>query len=97
MASIPSIKEIQEEINKLKEIKPHVLMYSSFGDNHHEAIEAQIQVLEEIMEEDDIEDAFDDKPENVRSAAMDAAFWLAGEEIDDFTTPSESWKELVRN
>jgi hypothetical protein len=96
MAKRPTLKDKIEEVKKLKEMKPHVLRQSIFGDDHHAAIDAQIEVIDEYMGQDDIEDRFSGEPENVYTAAMDAAIWLEGEEIDDFTTPSESWKELVR-
>ena len=39
-------KEIAAEIAKLKKMKPDVRKTSMFGDNHHDAIDAQVDVLE---------------------------------------------------
>jgi hypothetical protein len=96
MAKRPTLKERIEACLKLREMKPHVLAESMFGDDHHAAIDAQIEVLEEGLDQDRTEYRFQDDPENVQSAAMDASRWMEGEKIDDFTPPSESWKELVR-
>lgn len=42
----PSPDKIKAEISKLRAIKPKVLRVNFFGENHHDAIDAQIQVLE---------------------------------------------------
>ena len=39
-------KQIDKEIAALKKMKPNVRRSSAFGDNHHAAIDAQIDVLE---------------------------------------------------
>ena len=97
----PSAKQIKAEIETLKIIKPTVLMESMFGDNHHDAIDAQIDVLMNGMTEDDIYDTFvtlEDPlkgcADNVGDAMVEAARWVNGESEDG--TPSNGWKELVR-
>jgi hypothetical protein len=93
----PTQEEIQAEIDKLKEMKPTVRRTSAFGDNHHDAIDAQIEVLEERMPEGQVYDRYSapGMPENVLDGALDAARWLAGE-LTDYKTLSEGWQELVR-
>ena len=91
-------RQIQAEIDKLRDMKPTVLRASFFGDNHHDAIDAQIEVLEDIsIDEDDIYNKLDNEEwaQNVADAALDAHCWREDEEEKDFV-PSESWKELVR-
>lgn len=90
----PTSKEIDAEVKKLKAMKPTVRKTSLFGDNHHDAIDAQIDVLKNRMSEDYAEGCYEDYEDNVRDAVRDAAQWMAGEEVD--STPSESWKSLVR-
>lgn len=99
----PTAKEIAAEIAKLREMKPTVLRASMFGDNHHDAIDAQVEVLEQRMSEDEVFDKYpfgdegegeDDVAENVHNAARDAALWLAGESDDG--NPSKNWESLVR-
>ena len=90
----PTDAEIASEIATLKKMKPTVLRSSVFGDNHHAAIDAQVQVLSDRMDENESEDAFGDDSDNIRSAARDAAMWLAGEAENG--APSEGWKSLVR-
>lgn len=93
----PTNEQIQKEIEALKEIKPKVRRLSLFGDNHHAAIDAQIAVLEDGLDEDVIYDEFGGV-DNVRSAALDALSWLSGEwDVDDYESsgPAESWQELV--
>ena len=93
-------KEIKIEIEKLKLIKPKVRVQSVFGDNHHEAIEAQIEVLEEKMTEETVlnhfpsieEDEEDGFKQNIIDAVMDAVYWL---ENVDSPSLSEDWKALV--
>lgn len=95
----PTPEQIDAEIKALREMKPRVRQRSAFGDNHHDAIECQITVLEKRMTESAIYDrnegAAEDEEfyaENERDAALDACRWMNGEEK---TKPSEGWKELV--
>jgi len=92
----PSAKQIKAEIETLKTMKPTVLMESRFGDNHHDAIDAQIDVLMNGMTEDIVYDACenDGLKDNVRDAMLEAAQWVNGESEDG--APSKGWKELVR-
>lgn len=86
-------KEVNEEIIKLEEMKPGVRETSAFGDNHHDAIDAQIDVLEDNLTNDEIFDREDcgDWAENVRMAATDARDWFDGDKDEP---PSEDWKSL---
>jgi hypothetical protein len=91
-------KQIQAEIDKLEKMKPTVVRTSFFGDNHHDAIDAQVEVLEDLsIDDDDIYNNHDDGTwaQNVVDAAIEARQWRDDEEEEDFV-PSESWKELVR-
>ena len=85
-------KEIAAEIATLKKMKPDVRKTSMFGDNHHDAIDAQVDVLERKLTLDQCWDEFADDRENVQSAANEAAEWLDGS-TDDL--PSDGWKELL--
>lgn len=98
-------KEIKSEINTLRTMKPTVRKSSIFGDDHHNAIDAQIEVLEtkkstdaiydrwEAMEDDDI-NLDDGRAENVLEAALDARRWMDKEKGTE--APSENWKSLVK-
>lgn len=96
--------EIKSEIDTLKTMKPTVRRTNHFGDNHHDAIDAQIEVLSSRMSEskiwdkwdsvgDDDIDADEGREENVRDSALEARRWLDDEEEN---APSETWKELVQ-
>lgn len=94
-----STEEIQEEIATLKKIRPTVRRQSMFGDDHHDAIDGQLDVLENLWDEDEVcdrcDNAAEDEPhsaENVRDSMLEAVHWLH-EETDE--RPSEGWKELV--
>lgn len=94
----PTDEQVAEQIAKLKEIKPTVRRRSAFGDDHHEAIDGQVRVLEKRMTEDQICNYFEpdgDTGRNVLDAALEARRYLDGEEMDspDLVT---SWQELVR-
>lgn len=95
---------IQAEIDTLKAMKPNVRQMSGFGDNHHDAIDAQVDVLENRTSWGDACDKYDPtddddintdegRSDSVRDAACDAASWMAGENEDK---PSDGWKELVK-
>ena len=85
-------KEIAAEIAKLKKMKPNVRKTNMFGDNHHDAIDTQVDVLERKLTPVRCWDEFVGDSDNVQSAANEAAEWLAGS-TDDL--PSDGWKELL--
>lgn len=111
MSKEPTEKQIEAEIKKLTQIKSNVRKTSVFGDNHHDAIDAQIEVLRDRLTEDDVYDRFpsvedleekaihgeevdeEGYPDNVRSEAVEAARWLAGE--SEYKKLSDNWKELI--
>lgn len=94
-------QEIQQEINKLKSLKPRCLRASVFGDNHHDAIDAQVEVLESHVgadEEIDMDEVYrrGDEGEwrqNVADAAREALEWMEG---DADQSPSEQWEESIK-
>lgn len=97
----PDQKAIDAEIATLKAMKPTVRERSGFGDDHHAAIDAQLDVLETRMSTDDIYDHGDEEKvgeeevwaDNVRDAAIEARQWLDGESKN---APSKEWKPLVK-
>jgi hypothetical protein len=91
----PTREEIAAEIAALREIKPRVRKRSSFGGDHHAAIERQIQVLTERMTERAIERAADSEEwaDNERDEAMAAFEWMAGS-YTDYPRLVDEWKEL---
>jgi hypothetical protein len=86
--------EIKKEIKLLTEGKSNVVHFSMFGDNNYEALEAQIAVLNENMDEDEVYTHFEnsDNPDDTQyvvSSAITAVEWVKGESeivhlIDDF-------------
>lgn len=89
----PTAEEIVAEAATLKKMKPTVLKSSAFGDNHHNAIDAQIEALEMRKSEEEIYDELADEADNVRDAALEAVRWMEGESEDG--APSDNWKSLV--
>lgn len=94
MSEAPSEARIEQEIEALVKMKPTVLRRSGFGDDHHAAIEAQIEVLRERMDQDDVDDNYADAEDNVRSSVQDAFAWLQGEHESEALT--DDWESLVR-
>ena len=103
MSKLQTKSEIKKQIKWLETNKTKVRHHTVFGDDHWDAIEAQLRVLREEMSEEDIFDKFqlaknpDDEgdnivEENVQSAALEARRWMDGEEE---TSPIENWKSLV--
>lgn len=89
-------EQIAAEIAKLTEMKPSVRRGSAFGDDHHAAIDAQIDVLTDWMDEDAIYDAWGDEDadefaQNVLDAALEAYNWMYSTNTE---APSEAWAEL---
>ena len=84
-------EEIDAEIATLREMKPRVRHFTAFGDDNWAAVELQIFVLEERMDEDQAGDEYEDADEY--SHATEAIQWMNGETEN---APSVGWKELVR-
>jgi len=90
----PTTEQIKQEIEKLKELAPVIRQTSAFGTNNRAAIEAQIKVLENLWDNDEIYDHYDHAgiDEEALDAAIGAQQWLDGEH--DVDTLSEDWEVL---
>lgn len=82
--------EIDEELAVLKGLANEIPAQSAQGEDNHDAINAQIRVIEDDMSFEDMIVAYDDD-EFILSAAIDARRWLK----DDDEPVSETWLELV--
>lgn len=83
--------EIDEQIKKLKAIRPKIRPHSIFGDSNLDKLDAQVKVLEEDMESDEVWDewAREEADAEIRMAADDAVRWRDGEsDIEDL---AEDW------
>jgi len=93
---MPLIKQTQtriaKEIADLQAMKPKVKPTSAFGDNHHNAIDAQIRVLSGDIPVEDFDEEFEDAESNVVDAAQGALDWMDGTIQEN---PAESWKDLL--
>lgn len=75
-------EQVAEAIEKIKENKNSVTQYTGFGDDKHAALDAMLDILERRVEDDEIDDVFDD--EYVNSAAYSIVDWMNGDEdLDD--------------
>lgn len=98
MKTAPTPEEITAEIAALKDLVTKVCVKNFFGDNNQDAIYAQIDVLEEVMDDDDVysrfgEDAFLDDSEfsqHVLDNALQAARWLD----EGGVAMSDQWRPL---
>lgn len=82
-------KEVEEQIATLKEIRPKVRPHSTFGTSNLAQLDAQVDVLENLLDTDEIHDRYDrcGTEEETLSAALDARQWIDGEsEEDDLAT-----------
>lgn len=93
----PNLEVRKAQAELLSEMKPRVLGTSRMGDNHHDAIDAQIQVIEDNLSDDEIYNTNETEEwrENVLQAALDARRWLDGE-YEEYPDIAASWKELER-
>lgn len=78
-------EEIKKEIEALKAIRPKVVPYSMFDDDNLAKLDAQVKVLEEDMDSDDIWDEWpgEESDMGIRSSAGDARNWIDGYGDDD--------------
>ncbi len=94
---------IENEIDALKALKPKVRQRNTFGDDHHAAIDAQITVLDERLDNDALHDRFEPsgdsdinadegRADNVLDAAMQAYRWMIE---DDNDAPSSEWQTMA--
>lgn len=74
-------KEIKKEVEALKAIRPKVKPYSMFGDDNLAALDAQVDVLENDLDNADIYERYDycNSSEHVLEAALDARNWVNNE------------------
>ncbi len=95
----PTDKQIEEEIQWLRDNKSKIPESTLFGDSNWEAIDTQILVLRERATEDECYDvcSSDESTEPSRDLehALDAARWLEGEEECRPSAP-DHWGSLVR-
>lgn len=91
-------EEIKKEIEALKAVRPNVRPYSMFGDDNLAAFDAQVEVLEQDMDDDEVSDRFDCSgiPENVMSSAFHALDWINGEEDFDGGSLAEGWSPIKK-
>lgn len=78
-------KEIDVEIEALKTVRSKVRPRSMFGDDNLGAVDAQIKVLEENLDNDDVYSKFDvaSSSEYILDAALEASRWINGESESD--------------
>lgn len=102
---IPTQEEIKAEIVKLEALKPNVIRRSGFGDDHHAAIDAQIDVLRFNLPEGQIFDRYEPGDDNdvnrdegrsdyVLDNAREAGEWMRGE--NETEAPSIGWQQLAK-
>lgn len=91
-------KELNDEIAALSALKTTIPKMTMFGNNNHEKLDAQIEVLEQRMTEkqveqrfyqDESDDLYQDGDNDLWSNAGDAHRWMIGEEDE---SPSSGWK-----
>lgn len=78
-------EQITEEIKALRTVRPNVRPTSMFGDDNLGSVDAQIEVLENNWDDDDIYDNFDRCAiqEYILESALAALQWINGDEDPD--------------
>lgn len=73
-------KEIEQQIVALKEIRPKVCPFSIFGNDNLAQLDAQVDVLENCLDNDDIYEKYDHSStdEEILGAALYANEWIDG-------------------
>lgn len=72
--SIPTPEQVQEELQKLKELAPRIKQRSFFGDDNRAKIDAQIAVLSGLYVDEESEE-FEDGDNDIYEAARLAHDW----------------------
>lgn len=74
-------KEIDEQVKKLKAIRPKVKPTNYFGESNLDKLDAQIKVLEKDMDSDEIWDEWPkgEADMEIRMSADEAVNWRDGE------------------
>jgi hypothetical protein len=86
--------EIAQEVKTIREMKPKIRQHTAFGDDNHASIDAQVNVLDNGLTEDQVYSEYgEDDGESIVMAALDALFWLEGSKDNK---PSEDWASLVK-
>ena len=86
-----SKREIAEEVQALDNLREDVPPQTVLGDDNQAAIDAQLKVLTECMNEEEVVEAFEEQAEYVLSNALDAATWAWG----DGSLCSDDWAALA--
>lgn len=88
-------EEVKKEIEALKAVRPKIVPRSIFGDDNLAMLDAQVNVLEDDMDDDDIYDRYDhaDVSEHVLEGAIDARRWINGESECDSLAEDMPLKE----
>jgi hypothetical protein len=89
-------EQIAAEVSALEAVKPKLREFTAFGDNNHAAVDAQLAVLRQRMDHDDVYDAYgDEESEDFDQYTLDAALnahdWMVGTLAADEGSPSEDW------
>jgi hypothetical protein len=85
-------EEISAEIEQLRALKPKVPKLSYFGDDNHAAIDAQITVLTERLDRDQVKARFPEDGCDKLFMALIASDWWRGHLVgEDDTPPSQDW------
>lgn len=84
--------EIAAEISRLETMKPKIRKFTAFGDDNHRKIDIAITVLKKDLDEDEINDRYDDSDEN--SEAYGVRQWMDGED-GEYGSPADQWESLV--
>ena len=94
--------ERRDEFIALGAVIKEVPRTTYFGDDNEMAIQAQMDVIDNAYDEDDVEEFYGGDSDYVRDAALSAAAWLVGEydshSNDDgvlIDRPSREWQELA--
>ena len=88
-------EEIKKEVEALKAIRPKVKPYSIFGDDNLANLDAQVNVLENNLDPDDIYEQYDhaDASEYVLEGALEADNWRSGDSESDSLAEDMPLKE----
>ena len=88
-------EEIKKEIEALKAVRPKVREFRVFGDNNLDDLDAQLDVLENCLDSEEIYEKYDHSgaSESVLEGALEAWNWVCGDSGSDSLAEDMPLKE----
>jgi hypothetical protein len=86
-------RRVRQEIKELTRLRALIPLVTLFGDDNVAAIDAEIEVLKDLLREEYFQCEWRES-EHINSAALRTSWWLF-EENDQEESPAAGWRDLI--